>query len=529
MLSTETHDTHRSWVVGFGGLLVAFAGLYALPLTRSYVLYTSLGADQFVHLGTVQDLLETGRLARLQYPGGYLVTASLGFTTGATLESLVPVLAFLFSTLFTGLLGACVWSLTKKRTLVLTTLLASFPLYFASHRFFFMPYLFALSPVPLLVMTAHLYLRSGRRKQVGPYLLAAVACTFYHPLTMLFGLLMVAGYFAVYRDVSNVSLTGPETTLLSVSAMIVLSWYIIGGILDHHLHTVGVRLLGQTTGAIKTTSQAGGFGLWHTMILLLENFGVLLALFSLGGIVVVHILWRRGAGSATKFEWFVASQFVIAGGVSTVFFIARVWSLNVPRITQYLILIAIMSVGVGLSRARTWAGQRSTLAVRAVSVCIVALIVTLTLFSAGVAYDDGKHLTEATVSGYGWTLDEKAAEDPILLDSPRDTFAFYHYGYTSTITDKSKQRIFGHSDPPHRYGYADNETIGSAMGPDAPDTYLVIRDADTDRYHTRPEWQQEQMTHYYTETDRERALNDPTVNYIYANGEMDVLLAEGDD
>ena len=522
---------HRHiWPAGLAAVLLAYAGFYAIPLIRGYVLYSGLGWDSLVHLGLIADILNSGELSVYRYPALHLLFVAMSLVTSLPSEAITPIITYWMFILFIGLLAACIWTLTRDRRLFLFVTVAAIPIQFGHHRFAISPYLLSMTLTPVLLLTMHAAITRPRRWQwITLYIFASAALILYHPLTMGMTLIIIAGYLAIYGRLR--SPTGHhQIGLLAVSVIGLVSWHVLGEVLDKVLAGVALQLINPTSGAVSTAGGSGNYETWQSVLLYLENYGVLTLFFGLGSLATLTYLWRWVSGTASLFERFTAHQFVIAGVVSVCFFIIQIHGSSVTRVTQYLILISILAVGGAITLIYRRVRRRSQRWSSVLSVGVCILFITVTLFAAATAYTSNHHITEATEDGYGWHMDHKT-ETETVDNRGRNALAFKHYGYSDAVTQRAR---IGMVDPtsdgyPHRLGYNGNETVADGLGVEGDErSYLITRDAHIEQYRSQPDWRRDT---YYTPSDRARLASDPTASRIYNNDEFEIwaIRASEDD
>lgn len=508
-------------------LVVAYAALFAIPLTRGYVLYSTFTFDKLSHLGLIFDILDSGHLTSDQYPATHILVSEMSMITGLSPETLSSVVPFVFFLLFVAGCALFVWTMTGNKKLVLCTILAAWPLVFGSFWVTIMPWLFSLSLVLLLLASFHRSItdQSNIWAIVSLHLIASL--TWYHPITMVFALIMITAHtvglwLTPSRTEHWTLMLSQMGTFVAIGALSLTTYHVLSGRLGQEIEGIAASLIMGTSGGASRVEQTSEVSYTISQVLsyfVLPDLGLPLFYSLIGGgfFLLVLVRWQRTRASG--FEMTVATQCFIGAVVSLAFFFIQIHGSNLVRGSQYLLIFSTFTFGVLLyilTRQQSFQSYHG----RVVLTLIITIAVGgLVLYGAATVYNDHAHLTEASVDGYGWQLDHKAPEEATVADTGRDRFAYYYYGYEDAQLLRSEGMDISSApyDPPHRLGYLDHDTVGDSIGR----SYLVIRTADLTKHEIEPEWRLEAIDRI-TYSDHERLHGDPSTHKTYDNGEIDV-------
>lgn len=506
-------DTLRS---GLFALFFAFLGFFILPSARGYHLYGTFGADALSHLGIVLDTLETGHLSDARYAATHTLYAELSLVLSvepAALSDFVPFIFFLLLVTFLALLARALGA--ERRTMIFTILL-SISLPFGVYHLTLMPWLFALTLLPVALLCTHRHAtRSGWCWGAGG-LITITSATFYHPISAGFIIIAICGYFAA-RYVHTPQHANWQTALnfVAIGGLLLTTWTVLQGRLGGHIHGLFVRLLSAESGGAARASEAGisEYTLWQIILeFFLPEAGVLTVLFACGGVVAIGLLYNHITQDPSLLESFAVTHYMIGSALGLLFLVVQIHGTNFARSGQYLVLFSIITAAIGMAvifRRLDRAPERRT---TVVSGTVAIFLVVLILFGGTMAYNNPSEMTETAMDGHGWLIDHKTPSHPIISGMGRDRFAWYHLGYAEAQSRFVEETVATSHQLSNRIA---EETSGTSA---VEEGYLVTREAEISRYETEPDWRLNNMNHY-TEGDVDRLHRTPTAGNIYSNGD----------
>lgn len=514
---------------GFGTIAIGYIGIYLIPIVRGYEIHTSFGTDLLRHAGLIQDILETGEIFDIRYPGTHILTASVSQTTDLSIETLsliIPLLFFFCTVLFTG---TFVWSLTGKTKLTLLVVLATIPLVIGPHRVLPQPWLLGMTFAPFLLILFHKFSHGKVYTGIVIASIIFVAQTIYHPLSIANSLVILVGYlFAVkfktlsYQAALHHIKGARGFVIVSIGAIILSFWVLFVAVPQRHIGGLVYRVLGMSPGGGQHAEQAAtdeftiGQIFWHFF---LPDLGTAALVFLLAGVMFLVIVSKPLRGNnLSMFDIISVALFLVSFIHGFLHILIQIYGTNILRNTQLLVFTSPFIIAAGLYEL----GQISSINFkykRPLGLVILIFLISLPAFlGAATVYTEGNHLSTATVEGHGWLIDNKGGELSITSDSGRDMFSYYHYGFEEAYEIRRSDRIVTSLEQtPDRLGYNTNDTIAESVN----NTYLLTRSFDLEQYREKPEWRLEQIE-YYVESDIDRLKNDKTANHVYSNSEYSV-------
>lgn len=519
-----TEVRSRYWLASAGCSIAAYAGYFALPLAREYVVYGRFSYDVLVHLGLVDDILETGALSDLLYPATHLLSVAAAFFAGMQPESTVALLGFWFKAILIGGLVLLVRSQSGEQSLALWTFVAALPIFFSSNRFSLAPWLFGLTLLPIVLYVVHRFATDDVRRAAYPFGVLAVGLILYHPISAFYAFTAAAVLLVVVElsDRSATRATLPDLRgvgLVCSGFAGLLGWHVHHGTVDGNVRSSILSLLTmEAGGGTATASRAVEVNYTLEQLLftfVIPNWGVLVLYVGLAGLATLVVGYRLLRRRATTVESHVAVQSVLGFVLAVAFLVIQLYGSSIIRSAQYLILFAIPAVAIGCWYLTEMRHRRVVASV--VLVLLVASIGGATVYSTTTAYSENTHLTAASSTGYSWHLETKDRTNPTYTDMSRDVFAYYEYGYAEADElIRSDEYVTAIPSLSPHLGYHETSTVRSWLPTDG---YVVIRTKDLVWHDAEPEWRHDDLVRI-TDEDYDALTQDRTANRIYSNGEV---------
>jgi hypothetical protein len=506
-------------------ILWAYAGFFLIPLSRGYHLYASFGSDIWTHLGIIFDVLDTGYLSDDRYPGANLVLTELSLVMNVPPQVTRMVLPFIFFALLVISARVLSRALSANQKMAACATLAATPLVFSSSAVSYLPWLLALSLLLLLLWTSHQYITTERAGWFVLATLFTVGMTWYHPISLAFGLVAVIAHSASYWHVFSSPTAGHKAKrslpILSVGITSLVSWNVLAGRTAEKISGMFVSMIATEPGGSSTTDSDANYTLTQVVsYFVLPDVGLGLLYCIIAAIFSLYILLKYVSNreSVSMFEMTIFVQCCLGAVISILFFVVLIHGTGPLRVAQYLILFGIFATAILMHKILNQVcscGQRRNLAV---SIAVI-LVCTVVLFGAATAYEDEWHVTEAAVDGYSWNLDHKEPTDPIYADLSDDRFAKYHYGYSDAMELRAQNVEIQsrNNDLPNRLGYQQHQHIGESID----HGYIILREADITTHLVEPDWRLDQID-YVDPSDHDRLHDDESALKVYDNGDVNI-------
>lgn len=503
-------------------LLLCNYGLFVfLPAFRGYALYGRGSSDALYHLGYIKGITELGRFPTIGgeitwYPMLHSISAQLQLL-GLPLPTVKYFVSFLAIVLLVLGSGAALYALFGSRAAFLLGLAAATPLVFATKQIGFQPQFVSTALFPVIVAAVEGYRRTESANYLPVLLILLGSVIYFHPVTLfyLFVLLILSGSFWRVFDRWNRTSTQPLRYWLALALVpIAFVWYIDHRRTEGKLTTAVESVRGTLPSpAANEAALATDPGLTTVQIGMrfLQLYGAIAIYLLIGFVVGLVVLNRIYDRRATGSEAYVTMHAGIGAIVSALLLMGNPVQGGPIRIGRYLIIFAVLLVGVGLF----WTIERERYRSAAASFVLVLGIVTASCLGAGAVYVPNNHMTYAEYEGTEFVLQNHDGETPIRAYDVSYKMEVYVEGANSETL--RPYRI--DSGPTHQVypglGYDSNETAAETFG----ESYLTTKAYDR-RQHTATYYfsQQRRERFIYNQTHKNMLQSDTTAQKYYDNG-----------
>jgi hypothetical protein len=529
-LFTSRYEERRTYLIGFAVILLGATAFLCLPFIRNYV--ASTGADQLGHIGFVIDILRTGHLGDLiPYPVTHTLLAQITSITGLSALQVVNLNTVLVLPIFiltTYLLATAVLPNEGQRLLV--ALVAGGTMAGIS-RYYLVPNTWSILMLPLFF---YCYFKQDRIPFRILMVVLLVVYPFFHPLSSVVIMVALAAmelpkpvYSRLLRrlgmGVPSWIESRPVVWPILLEAAVFTPWVLTRQAFQdnvygfwHQLATFGGGHGLQEAGGSLAKANVQGLGI---IILMLKMYGeilIFLILATLAAILLVKQI-RLGIRDSGKYRLLLSGVWI---SLALLFFAADFVGVSAFRVLAAdRMLVYIETACIPFVAFALWEIARRTRFSRLAKVGTFGLVILALVVNFYGHYNSpylirpNEQVTHRNMAGMTWYLDEK---DPRVL-------AFY----VMTPPERFSQGIVGlqatelRLDMPFfsqletHFGYDNFTTIREQYG---GDRYVNINKFDRVVYQTV--WQH---LGRFNDADFERLEQDPTVDRIYSNGEMDVL------
>ncbi|WP_188976932.1 glycosyltransferase family protein [Halocalculus aciditolerans] len=517
-------DGSAYWKHALALVLADYAVYFFLPLVRGYLLYGRGTSDILVHIGDVKNILATGSIwSGSWYPVQHVFISEL-VLLGFPLRGAEYVVEFAFTAVFVASFGALLRTMTDGRRAIAYGLAAGTPLVYTIFQTTIIPSFLSV----MLFPTVLLVLERVRRSDSPTYLLVltvfAVGIALTHPVTGgLLAVLVVAstviGVVYSWRTGAAVERIPARLALLVVP--VVYAWYINFRQTETSIRQIALAwATGGTTPVEGAAGQAAGAALtpFELVVRFVQLYGVIFVFLGLAGLFGLYVAWellrhRRGRYA----EVFATGQFGVGFAVAVGFFTVYLIEFEPTRVSRYLVVMAVLLVGLLLVRTTEWRPRRRTVA----QVVLALSLVSATALGANAAYTSNKQLTQTEYEGVAFSLTHKAPDAPVRTAAVSHKIEWYTYGDVSGSIWPPRVR----TGLPDRLGYTNHTYANQTF----PRTYVATLEYDR-RFYTDPYFTpaQQDDLFIYGEDDLETMRNDPTVARVYDNGAFETwYIAEG--
>ncbi len=521
----------RNWIGGFTLSLFVATILLLMPLIRGYSVYGR--ADLLTHIGHTGVIHETGgEPFQNIYQSLHQLALTLSYATGVEpigIYNTIPVVITIFSIVASYLLLSTIFD----RRRVLMTL--PFVIGFVAGSTHLNPSPYAQS-VLFLPFLLYLFARTQQTDILlfrVPLALTVVAVVLYHPLTAVFLLVVLMIHYSVltfstWRGPPDFSVPVSRVTATSIvqlAAVTFLAWYynfvgiiirfdiVFRQLLDPGESETELDMYGETIAAFSPD-------LVDIVRVAAFRFGERFVLLTLGSMFVLIAVWRyaRGERFSTPYLSTFTLGFVAFSALGALFlFVDLIGGFGRPLVfAQYFAAFLAGSIILELYNR---SNEKTVLFITTVVVILVVTTVSVaTLYGSGMAAASTSQVTDQDISSAEWYLDNELQSTP-LLESGTTMYRFEHALAGSDSNTVQREGTF----PPDRFNYTNHDTLGDSYD---IDQYLVVTERGKQFYpNSYPGYEDSWR---FQPADFERLSQDPTVNRVYSNSDIEIYLVDSD-
>jgi len=532
------------WLAGFFLILLTNFVLISLPTLRNYFL--AVPGDALAHFAWIEETMATGQLHKINhYPVYHILAAQLATVCNLRVETVMGYLPSLISILYMLHIYLLATAVLKKRGQQLLVAAAACVLLFADMQFSFLPRSISQFFFPLLM---YLYFKDSRPpslKYKVPLILLLISFPFIYPHTSFIAiafLITVPLAKVIYNRVRRNDQQVVSLIPAILSFIVFFIWISSFAVFPTTIQLVVEFLTGHTA---RTFTQQLGivqvtgldlikfiFRTWGPLII----YGLLSVT---GAVIILRRVFRGEKGLENPFFliiWGVVGEILTIllmlsysyGALSAAFIVRDAWVPLMPLFAGFCLYEALGRL--------PW---RKVLRIAAVVLILgsSAAIADLGLHRSPWVYRTGLHVTASDYQGTEWLIDNR--EGGVLYNGISYHHAVGHLVVSWTALEldsgvaQSQYTVSRPHEalkdiPPH-FGYPDYETLGEQQERDFYIICCTERWSKT-RYDSilqsdRVAGVQEGRWDIDRE-DFEQLSEDPTVDKLYSNGELDVFYVE---
>jgi hypothetical protein len=503
-------------------LVLCNYGLFAfLPAIRGYALYGRGTTDALYHLGYIKGITELGGLPVISgeipwYPLLYSVGAQLQIL-GVPLSAVKYLISFMTIVLLVVGSGAALYALLGDRAAFLLGMAAGTPIVFATKQIGFQPQFVSITLFPVIVACLEGYRRTDSANYLPILLVLLGSIIYFHPVTFLYLVVLLVVSIIFWRMFQRWTHTPrPQLRHWLAAALVPLSfiWFV-----DHETTASKLAVVAQSVGGTPPSpagtevAQAAdaSLSILQLAVRFVQLYGATMIYIAVAGLVGLVVCKRVINRRATGSEAYLTAHAGVGFLITVPLLIFNPVQGGILRITRYLLVFAILLVGVGL----LWAHRSGRESAVVGSLGLVVAIVVAALLGSGAAYVPNSHLTYAEYDGTQFVLRHHDGETPLRAYDTSSKMEMYVDGGHSQalrpyrIEDGPDHGVY----PGLGYGYNDTaaETFGRA--------YLTTKVHDR-RQHTATYYfpEQRRAQFFYDGYHMGLLQNDTTANKYYDNG-----------
>jgi len=522
------------WKLGILVILLNNLTLLILPLLKGYAF--SNNGDILTHLGYVNDILFTGHITMGNvYPITHIIIVEFSYLIGIPsiiLMNLIgPMFYFLF-VLFTYLLSK---QLLNKNAAILSTLISTILVVYYYVQIFPMGFAFTMFP-----FVFYLYFKSINQKSISLSIILIIMLflmVFFHPVAaavLIFAfLIMELGKLVFNKFMRKNNNNEKKEFLIPLLLVISLIYWISNNSLVWG-STVGtiVSWFSFQLLAMPLTSVASeglnklNLNLIDILFLIIKLFGIQFSYLILFLIVSFKLIFRKDFSFVNnKRNFFIFWCFFSVAIVLWIGdYVLPLTKLSSGRMTSMIFALFPIIVGLAVYRFLTynnvsykslgWSRRNRELTL-CLTVFAFSIIGIFTLYPSPLVYNYNQAVDNMELSGGNWFINNSDSRINIIY-------------YGGARPDRYKDITRGFSDPyqnkffipADHFGYDNSTYFGQFNNYQFGNKYMILRDQfilslyDTNGIYSKiGRWNKEDFI---------KLDNDPTVNVLYENGEMEI-------
>jgi hypothetical protein len=531
----STYHRLSSWILGLILLLFTRLTILYLPYNRGYFSWTG---DNISHAGLVIDILRSGFFSGENfYPITHIILSQIQIISDINTYLVINYSTAIISVFFVlsfYLLGNIIFS---DRRYTLLTLASVGCVIFNQYDVFLTPNGWSILFFPFIFFVV---LKTMKKKDTLAYsVLAIILLTmlpFFHPLSTLMMIAILTMFLLIFIFINNFHalrkvLDGyirVNTDLNPLPFILILlavwiPWVIsfsffnanIEGIFDALVSGDSVNVIAGMSGKLGKM----GFGILDTLLLILMQMGselFFLALFLLGTFIVMTKCRQK-----PDFENFFVLMIItlMFGSLYTLYIfnlLPGVENIGAERLLAYLVLFLPLFAGVVytqllIKNPRVYSG-----------ICIILILIPvvlsiLSLYSSPIISYASPQISVMDMEGAQWAIDmnqDKVAFVMIAKDPSR-----FADGLMGTVAANQRVDLKDIKNVPDHFTYADNRWLGQAY---SGDRFLLMTKMDKILYSTIYK-----RIGRFGDADFSRLRSDMSVDWLYSNGESEVVNIHG--
>lgn len=535
-LATGKYAESRTHLVGFAVILLTVIAFLCLPNVRNYV--SSTRADQLGHIGFVEDISRTGHVGANPYPIVHTLLSQVASITGLSALQVVNLNTAFILPIFVLMIYLLATVVLPHRGQQFLAALVAGGTMAGIGRYYLMPNTWSILMLPLLF---YCYFKSDKIPFKVLLAVLLIAYPFFHPLSTLvviaalavmeipkpiYSRLLRRLHMHVPHEVDSKPVLWP----LLLELAIFLPWVLTREAFRPNVQQLWRQLTtGRGSQEIAKTGEALGKVGMHGLdlpVLAIKLYGEILVFVTLAilGIILLVRQLRSGDSDSGKYRLFsLGFLLLLACLFYAAFFVGipGAEAVAAGRILVYIEVACIPLVALAL-----WEVSRLTKLGRLAWVGILGVVILASILNVGAHYASpyvirpADQVTQADMTAMTWYFEQK---DPLAYSyyvaSPPARFAQAILGNkASELREDIRYESTQFTDHFCYFDSNGSDNCSTIGGQYDGDLYVNIHKYDKIAYQTV--WRNLDR---FNDVDFERLEQDPTVDRIYSNGEVDIL------
>lgn len=512
-------------------ILIIYFLLLILPTVRGYKLYSSGMGDILVHIGRAKSIVENGVIGGNNiYPITHLLLAYFNFI-GISFEISANILGAFFSLFFIFSIFVLGRNLLPGKNNGFFILIFAIPLYFSMFQIMIShPAVHSLFTLPLIIFC---YEKMKRIKKSTSLLfvssLLILNLLFFHPMTILFAIIIFIVYFLVkvgngFLKITKEIITPHIRYFIFLTTLAFITWLINISRLIVWTFSIFRELIypKETTQLEHYTEMAAeaDVGIITTLRVIFFRYFPNLLLIILG-LILLLILSKKIFSKKTKpSELNYGAQFFLGLIIGFSFIVGYFIEFDPIRVSRYAILMGIIFIGLMFHSLYNDSKRKKQFKVLFVVFIIVLGSCIIGIFNIYAGPNKGvqnRHRTEMDIRGLQWYISNRDPQISFVSNHfDLRKIEMYILGYENYLHD---QGDWDQRKIPTHFGYHKNATLAETFQNES--RYVVTNENLRKRHLFASEEARPEVPHYLDD-DFKNLEKDVTVNKIYENGEFEL-------
>lgn len=515
---------YDQFLISFVGLLFCDSIILLLPFVRGYFLYG--GNDPNAHLKLTQDIILYGNISENYYPFTHVLSAELIEVSLCRPETIIKLIPPIFSVLFICFMYYFALEISKRKDCaVFSAVIGSIPL-FSYYHIVFYPHALAVSLFPI---SFYLYFKSTKDTSYRLlFLIFVISIPFIHAVPAVIFICCLAAAEIATKLCSLRNITVKRNATYKPILISLITW-----IMWWSSYAVFGRVTGASNWFIRETKEIPRTGevvpifnldTYEWMQLFIKMYAHQL-IYSIISVIIVGIVFIQFLKKNNDISnYFVLSAIVSASVISYILVFLSSGVMTVGRFLGANISIWAMPVMVALFFIK--------LSIRKFGLLLITLIIIFASINATLSMYRSSWILQPN---WQFTYQDAYSNDWVpanrIVEAPLEGLGYAWIGTSIGTTPigawswKSKQ---GNIFIPIHFGYYKNATLRESLPLNAIIYLGEFRQrlASNDTILTKSPLCGVWMRPNFEDKDIYKLNNDFSVNFIYSNGDNEILFVK---
>lgn len=512
----------KYWIFGVLALFICYTVILFLPSIRGYLFFATGSGDIFSHLAHIQKLLDFGYLREdLFYPITHILTVNFNLITHLPVRSTTYLLLLIFTILYITsffLLGKAI--LNNNYNALFMLAFAS-PFMYSFLHYAFLPFLFALSFLPLALYCFH---KKNLHKSWEFSLLLLILSfniVFFHPfagimLLIVFIVFNIYDCWKYYTSCKNVLFYISNNVWILIVSL--LAWYLSFKLILRSFGRVIDALFDSGESTIYESQMNTLESSNASILLIAERFLKVygsISLYFLLAILCLIIVFRK-KNTAKDVEIIYSLLFICAALFGIFQGISYFVVFEPIRISSFAIIVTTALLGIVFHNIYINTQNKKIIVIcMTIVICLSSVVGVLNIYDSPWKGLPNKQITPMNSNGLDWFLRNANYSIPVMTKTSFKKYNIYKSSFDNSIHGKVTEI----NQIPTHFGYETNKTLSSTTG--YVDIYMMTSE-ELRKYHLVVPNNRRSLIPTYTENDFKELNRDSTVCKIYLNGEFEV-------